>query len=652
VGRAPLSLLLAVLAATGLAGSSGCGRSQTRPDAVVLIVIDTVRPDHLGCYGSATARTPHLDAFAASGTVFTDAMTPVPVTLPAVSSLLTGRWPFDHGVRDNQGFVLGDDEVTLAERFQARGWHTGAVLGSAVLDADRGLDQGFATYDDDFEGPYPVYAPRQQSLADEMATTRRRADVVTDRALAAIDRFGGERFFLLVHYFDAHDPYDPPPSFRGPPPEPPYDGEIAFVDSEVGRLLTKLKARPNALVVIVSDHGEGLGEHGESTHGFLLYQSTLHVVCMVRGPGVPAGLRREDPVSLVDLAPTLAEVADLPAWSTPRDGRVLRWGEPERQFTPLYAETFRTLVSYDWSELRALREGRLKLIEGGGRRELYDLTADPYEVTDLSVSAQPSAEKLARKLAEETASDDPEQVLAQARGMVDEKRKRVLASLGYVGDTSSDRGSAPRPHPRDALPRWMDRQVAKAWLREGMSLVEGGRFAEAIPQLERVLERDPSNAKALYYRGLAREQLGDHAGSEKDLRAAEQADPDLTALQLELAVREEEAGHPERGWRRLEDLLLRQPDDPRVLDVLAESYVGNQQWDRARPHLRALVRLQPDDAWARYWLAEAARQLGDIDEARREFTELLRRHPEHPQAARISEFLAKTGPGSPPANGP
>ncbi|HEX7880881.1 MAG TPA: sulfatase, partial [Candidatus Eisenbacteria bacterium] len=332
---------------------------------MILVVLDTVRGDRLGCTGFAEARTPHLDSLAAAGVMFADAMTIAPVTLPAVTTVLTGRWPFHHGVRDNDRFVLAEDEETLAERFQAAGWRTGAVLGSTVLDHSRGLGQGFESWDDAFAAPFPVYDPTLRPVAADLATKERRADRVTDLALEKLRQFGSDPAFLLVHYFDAHMFYDPPPRFMAQHPRRPYDAEISFIDAELGRLLADVRRmRPNALVVVVSDHGESNMEHGEPQHGFLVYQSTLRTVAIAAGTGVPRGVVRPDLVSLVDVEPTIARAVGLPAPRVSRDGRALTWGKEEKDAPIQYAESLRPLLSYGWSELRTLRSGQWKWIEG------------------------------------------------------------------------------------------------------------------------------------------------------------------------------------------------------------------------------------------------------------------------------------------------
>lgn len=516
--------------------AAGCGHPRGAapdpPRAVILIVIDTLSPDHLGSYGDTRATTPTLDSLAAAGVRFTDAMTTVPVTLPAVTSLLTGRLPPHHGVRDNDRFVLDPAEETLAERFQAAGWRTGAVLGSAILARDRGLAQGFDTYDDTFADPFPVYDPTLLPLAGELSKSQRRADVVTNRALTLVKTFGPAPYFLFVHYFDAHMFYDPPPGHAALHPGRPYDGEISFVDAEIGRLLRGLGPRRDALVVVVSDHGEANGDHGEPQHGFLLYQATLRVAALASGAGVPAGVVRHDLVSLVDLEPTLARACRLPHSARPRDGRALAWGRPEARPPFEYAETLRPLIAYNWSELRAIRSDRYKLVEGAGRRELYDLEADPHERAPLE--APNITADLARELRRFAAGDDAEAVYRAANGQGDSPRSEMLEGLGYIGRGVAEERPAPhRPHPLDALPRWVATQNAKTFFKRAYAALMTGDAGAALGLLNRSLALDSTLTDALYLRGYARKLTGDRRAALADFDACLRLKPDFTGARAQ-----------------------------------------------------------------------------------------------------------------------
>ncbi|PYT05861.1 MAG: hypothetical protein DMF49_12895, partial [Acidobacteria bacterium] len=262
--RTPAVLLLAWL---GALPTPSCRRSG-RP-VLLLVTIDTLRADHLGCYGYSTAATPVIDALAHEGTRFTAASTVTPLTLPAHATILTGRYPRSTGVRNNGMFTLPREELTLAEALKAAGYETGAFVGAFVLSSSFGLSQGFDIYDESFD------MKRQGPTADE-----RRADTVNAAVYRWLERRPSGPLFLWVHYFDPHARYEPPPPFDRQFASSPYDGEIANVDQALGKLLERLRSiagRGELAVVLVADHGEGLGEHGEATHGLFVYESTLHV---------------------------------------------------------------------------------------------------------------------------------------------------------------------------------------------------------------------------------------------------------------------------------------------------------------------------------------------------------------------------------------
>ena len=631
--RSPIFFTVAVFL---LAATLSCGTASSgRPGALVLIVIDTLRADHVGCLGYEKATTPNLDALAARGILFTRATTSVPVTLPAISTLFTGRQPFHHGVRDNERYVLSAEEHTLAERLKTKGWRTGAVVASAIIGADRGLDQGFDVYDDAFTGPYPVYRSTLNVFAEEFASTRRRADNVTDRAISLLDSFGKDPFFLFVHYFDVHGYYDPPPAYDAQHQGRPYDGEIAFVDAEIGRLLKRLGKRSDAAVMVVSDHGEGLGEHGEYEHGFFVYQATLKVPVIVAGPAVPAGMVRNDPIGLVDLEPTVASWLGLPAGDLSRDGRTLQWDRPEAEPVPLYSETFRTLVSYNWSELRSIQDGDWKLIHGP-TDELYDLARDPNEVNDLG-DADP-APRLRRLLEEMHGHETRAQVLAAVRGDLDADRKELVESLGYIGGSEEGTETREYPHPRDAVPEWMEYQQRKRLYRKGMTLAMQGEYVAALTIFDSVLTRD-KRPDVYFNSGLTHRHLGNSAGFVADIQTALRLDPDYVPALAVLARANYEAGDHQLAFERWTRIYGLDPTHVPTLRALSKWYTDRDDLEASLPYLRALVNQVPQDVVMRYNLGMAAAQLGRSKEAEDHLETFLRIAPNHSHAAKARETL-------------
>ena len=435
--RPPLVMIAALLAALSAGWwMSHPARSLT---GVVVITMDTTRADRLTPYGLMDASMPALERLAHEGVIFDRALSVAPLTLPAHASLFTGLYPSAHGVGDNSAAALAGGHATLAEVLRERGFRTGAFVGSVVLNADRGLAQGFETY-------------RGVQRAEERheRTLQRRADDVITDAMAWLDRAGQSRFFLWAHLYDPHRPYDPPEPYRSRYADQ-YVAEIAFADAQIGRLLDYLRRRgllDRTVVVVAGDHGESLGEHGERDHGIFVYESVLRVPLIVRVPG-QAHARVGSVVRLVDVMPTVLDFHGIPARSV--DGISLRHlitGAATDLDLEAYAESIYPL-RLGWSPLRTIRERRYKFIDAP-RPELYDLLTDPFEERNLYEERRSVAEGMSRRLqtvvaagarARSSMPDTPD-------GGLSETKQRIWA-LGYVGTPYSaalnDRASLPDP---------------------------------------------------------------------------------------------------------------------------------------------------------------------------------------------------------------
>lgn len=493
---------LAFLLATTAAGAGNVPAPAAKP-SVLLVTIDTTRADHLGAYGAAFARTANLDAVARAGVRFDRALAPTPLTLPSHASILTGLVPRRHGVRDNTGFRLAVDAPTLAERLREAGYATAAFVSSAVLDRTGGLDRGFSLYDDGVR------------VGDRNAFghVERAATQTTD---AVLDQIPGlvAPFFVWVHYFDPHLPYVPPEPWRSRFESRPYDGEIAYMDSEVGRLLEAVRRKDgNLLVAIAGDHGESLGDHGEAAHGVFLYEATQRVPMFLAGPGVPEGRVVASPVGLVDLAPTILDVLGLPALGG-TDGRSLL---PSVRGGSLAAndyemETFYPRFAFGWAPLRALARGAWKWIDAP-RPELYDVAADPAERTDLARTRPDDARRLARVLAEKVRDDDPAPSPSDAEA---EERRARLSALGYVAGGGTARSTI---DPKDGVVWLSD-------LESGRRALQTGDPKAGIAPLERLVSRNPENLQAWIALGMCRLASGDATRAEADLREAVDLAPD------------------------------------------------------------------------------------------------------------------------------
>jgi arylsulfatase A-like enzyme/Flp pilus assembly protein TadD len=472
--RSALICVLATLTTT--CTNSGAGAKARR---VLIVTIDTLRWDRLGFSGHDVA-TPNLDALAASGTTFTNAVTVAPLTLPAHSSLFTGQYPPRHGVRANGIFRLNDDAETLAEVYREAGFATGAFVGAFVLDRRFGLEQGFDHYDDELPEENPV---------STAYFAERPAREIVERATAWIRARRDEPFFAWVHVFDPHAPYAAPPPFSERYPDE-YDAEIAYTDHALGPLLAAVSAMDDSLVVMTSDHGESLGEHGESTHGLYIYDSTTRVPLVMTGSSVPEAHRVDSLVRIVDIAPTVAELSGL-TLSSAHDGESLSpfFVDGAVQDRDAYAEAFLPRYSFNWSELRSLRRGNRKFILAP-RPEVFNLETDPGETKNLwddgngGRSLEPEARRLVSELTR-IANEDGE--LARALD-VDEETARRLESLGYLaGSVSGVREDVERVDPKDRIEVYEHMQEL---LSPDLSA------EESISGHRAILEVEPTNALA------------------------------------------------------------------------------------------------------------------------------------------------------------
>jgi arylsulfatase A-like enzyme len=506
------------------AALSGCGASHdpsTRTEldfdelhglaagsSLLIISIDTLRADHLGCYGYGAAATPNIDALAARGVRFEQAISAAPITLVSHTTLLTGLDPPSHGVRLNGTFRLSDDHTTLAETLRSSGYATAAVVGAFVLDARYGLSQGFDHYDDDF-------LPSLQAT-DSSLYSARPADAVTATAIAWLtDHLRGSSprpFFLWVHYYDPHFPHEPPAAYAQRFPDRPYDGEIAFVDEQIGRLLEFLRGRgilEDTLIVVVGDHGEGLGEHGEATHLDLVYDSTMRVPWIVAGAGMPQGRVVSDRVAgLVDVLPTVLGLLGIDSSPAAVDGQDLTRVSADAD-RALYIESLAGYLDYGWAPLHGLRRLHDKLILSPDP-EYFDVGDDPGEQVNLYGSSD-AADDLEKRLGKRLAEWAPVSAAREAEHAPDQEALDRLAALGYVR-RAPDEGSA------GADPKAM-LEVGNQ-LQTAISLSAAGDLEGALAAVEAVLAEHPDAPRALYAATAIYDRMGRLDDGERTLRRA------------------------------------------------------------------------------------------------------------------------------------
>jgi arylsulfatase A-like enzyme len=552
---------------------SACSAPGDAPvDRVILVTLDTVRADYIGSYGATQAHTPNFDTVAAEGVRFDVAISPTPLTLPSHASLMTALDPPAHGVRHNGIHRLSGEIPTLAERLRADGFATAAFVGALVLDARFGLDRGFDAYDDTMSG----------RLSGHVGYAERTADAVADAALAWLDR-APERFFLWLHFYDAHAGYDPPPGFASAFASRPYQGEIAFVDSQFGRVLADIRRRwpdGGTLLVVTADHGESLGEHGEASHSYSVYDATQRVPLLMSGPGLPRAHVVAEAVRLVDVAPTvigLAGAEPLPEVEG-LDLLPLIMGD-EGDERVAYVETQATRLDYGWSPLLGVRTSRFKYIRAP-RPELYDLDVDPGELHDVAGTSPEEVARLDRLLANRlvTGSVSREDNRLSV-GLSDSDRER-LRSLGYVvprsdASTDSDPHATVGPDPKDAI-------GLLRVLGEAQRDVDAGRLTAALARLE-------------------------HSGNEGTA---------VRAMRASIAVATGDFASAERDARAV---LATQSDRPDVLLILGRAHAGQGRLEEARAAIEASLLLDPvsESAWG--FLGRVLEALGRSDAAREAF---------------------------------
>jgi arylsulfatase A-like enzyme/Flp pilus assembly protein TadD len=634
--------VLALCAMASLLG--GC--SPRRPKSVLWVTLDTTRADFLGCYGKETARTPNLDRLAAEGTLFEDAVVPVPITLPSHSTMFTGNYPLVHGVRDNSMFRLPDGQTTLAEVLREKGFATGAAVGGFPLTRTSGIAQGFDFFDDHITITMEDYKGDRIQGTKPSYFEERPAASVNDAILPWLRQNARRPFFAWVHYWDPHHPHIPPAPFIDMYRHDPYQGEIAYADQSLGVLLDALKAAgayDSTLVVVSSDHGEGRGQHNEETHSMLTYNTTLQVPLIMRVPGQPAGRRVRARVGTVDVMPTILEFLGVrpPAGLQGHSLARLVSSDAGRQGShSYYAETLSPRLSYGWGELRVLFEGPYKYVHGP-RQELFDLSRDPGEITNLVAEMPAEQQRMERILAAFVAKNASASA-GDAVRETDHATRERLAALGYLSASGEDPGATKEELRTDGdAPQ--DRVAdVNLWTTVKERLNDGDYLTAKELALE-LVDRDPQNG---FYRGmLAMAHLG-LGQDEAAARVAEKGGRVVAANETvyqEIARRLFQSKQDERAFALARRIAAERPSGSAQY-LLAE--MTGRQGDREgmAAALREALRLQPDHAVARTALAVHLAEKGEAEAAEQEFRTLLTNNPRHaPGYLNFGTLLLKQG---------
>jgi arylsulfatase A-like enzyme/Tfp pilus assembly protein PilF len=631
-----------------LSPSARAEDTASRQWNLLLISVDTLRADHLGAYGYHSV-SPNLDRLAKEGAVFDEAFTAIPLTLPAHASLLASAYPPENGVRDN-GEVLPASVPTLAEQLRAHGFETGAFVSSFVLDHRFGLARGFAEY----WGEFPLY----RFAGADPGTIQIRGDRVENAAADWITRHRASRFFAFVHFYDLHGPYLLPAAWRARFPGRIYDGELAYVDDLIRQLwdaLLRQGLADRTLLVITADHGEGLGDHGELNHGFLLYRSTTKVPLIIRFPDRRwAGKRVGAVARLIDVAPTVCALLGVPPASS-FQGRSLA-PEISGQTRPAvlaYSETLYPYRQFHSAPLYAIRSGAFTFIKAP-RPELYDVRKDPAELHNLIQTNQAMANTLRAELDGLTASLAHGSPAASPSPEVFDQ----LKSLGYVG-TSSPRN--PPPQGDFSLPDPKDRIALYRQLQRAREMESQGDIRRAAARFEEIARQDPALIIVQIEAGLARQHLGQQETAMDHFRAALQVDPQNALAHYDLGISLGNLHRVPEAAREFEVATSLAPEYSRAFTALGSSYaqVGNipkavaaldralaidstdlearlnrgnlylqmRDWKKSEADLRAAVALEPNNAEVHHALGTMKFYQGDSDTALEEYRRALELAP-------------------------
>jgi choline-sulfatase len=619
-------IFIQIFVAVVLAASAQTSAPRNSPPDVYLITIDTLRADHVGCYGYKQVETPTLDALAADGIRFTEAFTHSPITNTSHITILTGLLPSVHGVTDF-AVPLPPQHVTAAELLKTHGYHTAAFIGAVILDSSTlapGLDRGFDFYDNFPKGDGKDAAGRNK---ERWGRVERRGMEVVEHAEAWFNQHRTGPHFAWVHLYDPHDPYEPPPPFSEKYKDHLYDGEIAYADSALAHWIAFLKkagAYDNAIIIVTGDHGEGLGEHGEDTHGLFLYDSTLHVPLILKMPLKSAwaahpGAVIDNQVRTTDILPTILSATGISAPAELNGESLLPLiDEKNSSNRDLFGETDYPL-RWGWAPLRALRTENTKLIEAP-RPELYDLQADPKELKNLYTADAANAKAQAMQAAmAKWKSKLPPQANSAKPGetLPDPKDKVEVQNLLHNAMLASDdnRANDARHFLERALQ--LDPNSPTALRQLGELELAAGDFTKAGAHLKRACELRPDDSTAAFELGEAAEKAGDWPGARDALESGLKLQPSQMSARLRLGHVYLQLKDAKNAADQFEAALLVDSNSSEGRLGLAEAQIQQSDFAGALPDLEALTKSEPRNAAALRLLARAYRGLGRENDAKR-----------------------------------
>jgi arylsulfatase A-like enzyme/Tfp pilus assembly protein PilF len=648
------SALRRLLTAIALVFFLSSTSSSAAPPNIILITLDTTRADRMGFLGSTLGLTPNLDQLAKRGTIFTRAYAVVPLTTASHATILTGIYPELSGVNDF-GKPLPSQIPYLPDLLRSSGYQTAAFVGSLVLDpvggTAPGFDRGFDTYDAGFR-------IRRRNEDRYQTLERRGGDVVAH----AIDWLAhrpskSKPFFLWVHLYDAHDPYDPPAPYNTKFVKAPYDGEVAYVDACVGKLLNALRAQAlfeNSLIAVMADHGEALGQHGEETHGIFLYDETVHVPLLFKMPAasaakqapaadsksaspIPPAHRIETRVSLADITPTILEIAGQPVPEVTQGhslAKLISSPSTKTADSPAYSETDYPHRAFGWSSLRSLRSGKFLFIEAP-QQELYDQLADPAAAQNLAAKSPAVAETLSSQVTafhEKLGSTHPAPATA-----TDAQQAEQLSALGYVATDTAPQSNA---NSISAAPTGVDpkqRIETANLMHDALMEVEDGRYEEAVPHLQRVLATEPQMAVAEMQLGIAYSRLKKPAEALPLLSAAVKRQPDSGIAHYEYGLALFDSGDLQSAAPEFATAVSHAPRWADAHFSLASVYARIDRVPEAMTELETSLALNPNHYRANLLRGRILSLQGHAAEA---LDNLLKATQVEPQSVEAHAFLA------------
>ncbi len=610
---------------------------------IILISVDTLRADRLRCYGFERIKTPNIDKLAEEGILFENCFSNVPLTLPAHCTILTGTLPLHHRIRDNGGFVLEEKRTVISEILKKNGFKTSAFVSAYVLDSKWGLNQGFDFYYDNFD----LSKFKTISLGD----VQRRAEDTLNEVIKWTERNGKEKFFAFIHLYDPHTPYEPPAPYDKLYPNRPYLGEIAYTDYQVGRFLNFLEEKEileKSIIIFISDHGESLGEHGEGTHGFFVYRAALHVPLIVRTPFKNLrGIRVKNPVSLVDITPTILNLANISDLNEIQGSSLLSYFfTPDKEKdTKIYYETFYPRYHFGWSELKGIQWKTWKFIDAP-KPELYDLSSDPHETRNLYSEKRDIVEKLRDYLAEVIEKYSSKEELKFQN--LDQETLEKLAALGYIGSFVEEKGIEIRElsDPKDKIELF---NLLISCKEDTLS----GNYHNAIEKIEKILKEEPQIPDAHFSLGNVYWKMGEYEKAISAFKKALETNPKFDFAMINLAniyrilkryddalemINEFLSLNPKdaQGYFIRGDIYLEKKELEKALEdfkkslsfstTVADAYNGigvifyaKDNLEEAEKNIKRAIELNPKVRNAHFNLAQVYEKKGDIESAIKEY---------------------------------